>query len=298
MRSRGGIVGAQPERVAWVDFHRTKYGPELLIDVSWVREMPTFRRPDPHRLGFYDILLVTRGHGWFWLDASRWRVAPRRVFFTSPGQVRRWQADDLDGLCLFFPSTFLEEFFQDALFLHRLPYFHVPAAEAGLRLEAGDATRLRRRLLAMRRELHPLRPDSPHLLRAGLYEVLFTLARLYSAGPGRAGLGVPNRVVVRFRDLVEREFARSHRVADYARDLAVSPGHLNALCRRYLGRSAKAVIQERLILEARRFLLYSDESAARVAYLLGFKDPSYFTRFFRRSAGRPPTEFRAERATV
>ena len=277
--------------VARVDFHRTKYGPEILVDVAWVREMPTFLRFDPHRLTFYDILLVTSGRGWFWLDDCRWRVGPGRLFFTSPGQIRRWQVEGLDGLCLFFPSIFLEEFFQDALLVHRLPYFHGPAAKASLQLATRDATSLRRRLLAMRRELHPVRPDSTHLLRAGLYEVLFTLARLNAAVRRPAVDRIPNRVVVRFRDLVESEFPRCHMVADYARRLAVSPGHLNVLCHRFLGRSAKGLVQDRLVLEARRLLLYSDEPAGRVGHLLGFKDPSYFTRFFRRATGLPPTEF-------
>ena len=83
-------------------------------------------------------------------------------------------------------------------------------------------------------------------------------------------------------------------VADYTRELAVSPGHLNALCKRHLGRSAKAVIQDRLLTEARRLLLYSEDSAARIGHALGFEDPSYFTRFFHRTARRSPTAFRAE----
>ena len=58
--------------------------------------------------------------------------------------------------------------------------------------------------------------------------------------------------------------------------------------------AAKAAIQDRLAVEARRALLYSDDTAARVSYLLGFKDPSYFTRFFRRVTGRSPTAFRRQ----
>jgi AraC-like DNA-binding protein len=282
------------ETVEEVDFHRTKYGPEVLVDTAWVREMPTFLRQRPHALTFYDILLVTHGRGWYWLDAHRYPVRPGTVFFTSPGQVRRWDVRKLDGICLFFPALFLEEFFQDPLFLHRLPYFHIPDGVAALRLPSARVSRLRGHLLAMRRELRGLRDDSAHLLRARLYEALVTLARDYSAAYGLAGAPAPNPVTLRYRELVGREAARRHHVADYARDLAVTPGHLNALCRRFLGRSAKAVIQDRLAAEARRVLLYSDESAARVGYSLGFRDPSYFTRFFRRVTGRSPTAFRAE----
>jgi len=285
-----------------VDFHRTKYGPELLVDAAWVREMPTFLQHGPHALSFYDILLVTRGRGRFWLDACGYPVRPGQVLFTTPGQVRQWRVRELDGLCLFFDALFLEEFFSDPLFLHRLPYFHAPEGAAALPLRPAAAARLRRLLLAMRRELVVAggpRPDGVHLLRARLYEALVTLARDYAAARGGPNAGAaadraPHPVALRYRELVARDGARRHRVAAYARELGVSPGHLNALCRRHLGRSAKLVIQDRLAAAARRALLYSDESVARVGYALGFADPSYFTRFFRRATGRSPSAFRAE----
>ncbi|MGE3616877.1 MAG: helix-turn-helix domain-containing protein [Gemmatimonadales bacterium] len=275
-----------------VDFHRTKYGPEILVDVAWVREMPTFIRPGPHWLAFYDILLVTRGTGHFFLDGHRYRVGPRQVFFTTPGQVRDWQVRGLEGLCLFFPAPFLEEFFADRLFLHRLPYFHVPGNAAAVRLTPARAVALQRRLSRMRRELRTYQADSDHLLRASLYEELVTLARDYAGGQRTAAERNPNRIALRYRDLVEQQASAGHGVARYARELAVSAGHLNLLCRRHLGSSAKEVIQERLEVSARRLLLYSDLAAGAIARQLGFKDPSYFARFFRRRTGLSPAAFR------
>ena len=87
-----------------------------------------------------------------------------------------------------------------------------------------------------------------------------------------------------------------HRVSAYARTLAVSSSHLNAVVRRQLGRSPTDLIQERVALEARRLLLHTDETAARVGYALGFDDPSYFARFFKRRTGKSPTTFRGSSA--
>ena len=280
--------------VTRVRFHATKYGPELLIDTAWTREMPTFLRPEPHVLDFYDILLITGGTGWFWLDGYRHRVAPHRVLFTTPGQIRRWKVQGLNGLCLFFPAAFLGEFFNDSLFLHRLPYFHVPESQGSLNLSGSAAGNLRRRLLAMRRELRPLKPDSAHLLRARLYEVLITLSRSFSRQRRSTALPKPHALTLRYRELVERDASQHHDVRHYARELGVSPGHLNVLCHHHLGRGAKAVIAERLSVQARRLLLYSDRSSAQVGYALGFRDPSYFGRFFRRENARSPAAFRQE----
>lgn len=100
-------------------------------------------------------------------------------------------------------------------------------------------------------------------------------------------------MALRYRQLVELRAAQQHGVAQYADALAVSPAHLNRLCRQHLGASAKDVIQDRLEVVARRMLLFSNDSAAQVSRRLGFADPSYFTRFFRRRTGMTPAAFRA-----
>ena len=150
----------------------------------------------------------------------------------------------------------------------------------------------------IRRELKRLRPDSAHLLRARAYEILITLARASAPTRGRDLEERPSRVTLRYLAMIEGGGARRRSVGAYARELAVSPGYLNTLCQRQWGRSAKALIADRLVLEARRLLLYSDEPAGRIASALGFKDPSYFSRFFRTRTGRSPRRFRAEHRPV
>ena len=94
----------------------------------------------------------------------------------------------------------------------------------------------------------------------------------------------------RFLDLVERDFARGRRLGDYASALRLTPGHLSALCRASLGKSAGACVRDRLALEARRLLRYSGQGAAEVGYALGFDDPAYFARFVKRETGHSPSD--------
>jgi AraC family transcriptional regulator, transcriptional activator of pobA len=147
----------------------------------------------------------------------------------------------------------------------------------------------------MQREIRALREDASHALRAVLYDLLVLINR-WSAKRHGSAPAPTSRIVERFQELVDREHARRHRVADYARALGVSPGHLNALCRTSLRRSASRVVRRRLTLEAMRLLAHSDLTAAEVGFRLGFEDPAYFARFFRREAGAPPTAFRARAA--
>ncbi len=104
---------------------------------------------------------------------------------------------------------------------------------------------------------------------------------------GRAAL------VRRFVEHVEADF-RSHRPLDaYARSLGVSVPHLTRCCRETLGRPAIRVIHDRLMLEARRHLVYTSMSVSQIAFGLGFSDPAYFSRFFAARAGLPPSDYRA-----
>jgi len=277
-----------------VEFHRTKYGRELLLDAAFVRSMPTFLEvPNPHLLRFHDILLVTRGRGTFRLDGEPCRVAPGVVLFTRPGELRAWDVSGLDGACLFFTEEFVAEALADARFLDQLAFFRDGRPSAALELTPAERRVFLARFRAMQREIRALRDDASHALRAVLYELLVLLNRWYTKRHGPAPGRPPNATVERFQELVDRAHARRHRVADYASELGVSPGHLNALCRATLRQSASHVVRQRLTLEARRLLAHSDLPAAQVAFRLGFDDPAYFTRFFRREAGVPPTAFRA-----
>ncbi len=280
-----------------IAFHRAKYGRELLVDAAWVSDMPTFILEGPHALEFHDILLVTRGSGTFLLDGFPLEVRPGRVLFTAPGQVREWRVAKLEGICLFFPALFLQEFFRDTRFVDHLPYFRPEGSEeSALLLVPRAAALLRRQILAMRDELQSGRPDSVHLLRAQLYEILIRLVRLHAAvhpAPASAPL---HPIVRRYQALLEQHFRKVHRTGNYATRLAITPGHLTALCAQQLGRSAKRLLQERIAVEARRYLLYTDRPAASIAHELGFTDPSYFGRFFRKVAGTSPQKFRSDSA--
>jgi len=100
----------------------------------------------------------------------------------------------------------------------------------------------------------------------------------------------------RFRSLVEAHHLNHWPVRRYARELAVSESSLNRLCNSLTGSSAFDLIQQRLALESRRRLIYVAGSVAAVAADLGFKDPAYFCRFFRKHAGMSPSAFRRREA--
>lgn len=95
------------------------------------------------------------------------------------------------------------------------------------------------------------------------------------------------------RDLVEQDFRSEKNMPHYASRLAISPQRLNAACKSALGRQASQVLHDRIMVEARRLLAYTEMTVAEIGHDLGFDDPAYFNRFFSHRAGQPPGMWRA-----
>jgi AraC family transcriptional activator of pobA len=101
-----------------------------------------------------------------------------------------------------------------------------------------------------------------------------------------------SRHYARFAKLLEQHHRSAWTVADFAHEIGITPPHLNAICQQQGGVSALRMIHDRVVLAARRELTYTDKSIADVAANLGFSEPSYFTRFFKRFMKMTPKEYR------
>ena len=101
-------------------------------------------------------------------------------------------------------------------------------------------------------------------------------------------------LVKQFRDLLETNYNKWHKVADYARELHITPNYLNEVLSIETGTSAKDFILDRIMLEAKRFAGFAELSAKEVAYTLGFDDPSHFSKLFRQLQNQSFSDFREE----
>lgn len=101
----------------------------------------------------------------------------------------------------------------------------------------------------------------------------------------------------KFNLLVENNYKKQHQVQFYAKELNKSPKTLSNLFALYNHKSPLAVIQERILLEAKRLLYYTDKSAKEIAFELGFDDAAYFSNFFKKSTAQSPSDFRNLKTT-
>lgn len=139
-------------------------------------------------------------------------------------------------------------------------------------------------------------PDGPHSPVTGWLAriVVWRLARWLEHDGSRAVGVAPmhSDVFVRFRLLVEAHFTEHWPVARYADLLGLTVERLNRICRQQANVSAFKVIQDRVLREACRRLIYVVVSVSQLAYELGFADPGYFCRFFRQRTGLSPNQYR------
>jgi len=99
-------------------------------------------------------------------------------------------------------------------------------------------------------------------------------------------------IIREYNILVEKHFREFHHVKDYANLLFKSPKTLSNLFPKYSDKSPIEFINDRIILEAKRLLLYSDKSTEEITNELGYKDSGHFSKFFKKHAGQSPTVFR------
>lgn len=131
------------------------------------------------------------------------------------------------------------------------------------------------------------------ILRSQSGLLLGQIARIINVTGAVDLLSPHSELLTKFVNLLETHFVDHWPVADYAHALGISPTHLSRVTRSATGLPASKLIEERIILEARRNLVYTNLSISTVAYELGYADPSYFSRIFSQVTGLSPKDFRS-----
>ncbi|MEU6083777.1 AraC family transcriptional regulator [Streptomyces sp. NPDC047108] len=263
------------------------------VEVLSLADLRDRARPEqlagPSRHDFHVLVTLTGGSLGHTVDFTGYTLEPGSWLWVRPGQVHQWgDPSRAEGTLILFERDFPDPATAAAARLDE-PYAPVVRTPHG---DEEDALRAAAGLLD--REFHAaLRmPVDVHVavMRHLLAAVVLRLAHL--TGPSGGAAPEPGTAYARFRDAVERGFAGSRRLEDYAQALGYSSRTLSRATLAAAGVGAKEFIDRRVVLEAKRMLAHSELSAARIAAQLGFSSATNFSKYFHKHTGRTPAAFR------
>ncbi|MBD1394389.1 AraC family transcriptional regulator [Mucilaginibacter glaciei] len=248
---------------------------------------------ESHRKDFYLFVLVEEGASRHWVDFVLYNTKPGHFYFSNPQQViLKEEIKPTKG----FVTCFTEEFLmlEENRMLRQLPVIQNPAGAHELVLTAADAAYLKDVMGKMAAEFKSDETWHNQMLTSWLRVLVIYLSRLYTEQFGEEMITQNHCLLKSFQQLIGGQYADTHDVAAYARQLNISPGYLNDVIKQQSGKTAISHIHNRLIVEAKRRLLHTELSVKQIADELGFDDAAYFNRFFKRLVNCTPAAYRLQ----
>ena len=245
----------------------------------------------PHRTNFYHVFLFDNCQPTHYVDFEKIKIQPYSLLFIDKYRVHQFdQLLNYEGRILIFT----EDFFSDSKFLRSSILFNDLSKQATIKLNQKSLQLFIRLCDNITEELNLPDDDTKHfILKNHLHNFLLLAEReKRKQGFGDLKKGADLDYTLLFRDLLETNFTKLKAVNDYSSQLFISEKRLGQATSKVLGKTPKEIINERILLEAKRFLVYSHLTIKEIGQDLGFEDPAYFVRYFKKNTETTPVEFR------
>ncbi len=243
-----------------------------------------------HKHDFFFILALEKGKGLHEIDFTRYDLQDNALFILRPGQVHQLELKaDCRGLLLEFDSSFYQP--QYSLTDQR---WKKAIHQNYCQVEENRFIKLLSLLTSVFTEFTLKQDGYAEAIKAYL-DIFFIEFLRQSRGPHHIWKDVSGYTQERFEELLallETKITYVKHVSQYAKLLHLSPYQLNAITKATVGKTTAELINEQVILEAKRYLLATPNQIKDIAYHLGYEDVSYFIRFFRKHTGHSPDAFR------
>ncbi len=255
-------------------------------------------RPVPHRHTFYVMFWITAGSGTHYVDFVGDTIRPNSLHFVGPGQVHYWDLEtELTGYAIVFEAALFVEA-ADQQLLEELTCFRTINGLAALTPPAANAAAIDYIVEHLAQEYSQQHYGHALSVVAWLRLLIIAAQRLANASePSSGAISGEKLLTNRYINLVEQHATTQHKVEWYANELAVTVAHLSKSVKTAHGATAGSLLRNRLVLEAKRLLVHTDETAAAIADQLNFENASYFGRFFKRETQQTPRQFRTQTLT-
>lgn len=242
----------------------------------------------PHRQEGYTVNLLVQGRVTKFIDFERHTIEAPAFFSGGPEQVHQYDGvENAELICISFSRDFLINETQGWVACWECMFNKVI-----LNLDGGSMNELLAFTDLMLEEFRRDKPKKDLIIRNLLNAFIISAARLMGTPLAVMQMDpIRNRIVQQFKQHVDTAFRKVTRVASYAEMLSVTPGHLNDVIKSTTGKTAKQIIDEKRIIEAKRLLFWGDLNLKEIASLLNFENDSYFNRYFKKHTGQTPALF-------
>jgi len=242
----------------------------------------------PHKHDFYLMLYIQQGGGEHIIDFHSYPITKGVFFLMTPGQIHSWNMDaNTEGYIIFFTKSIYQMQLSE-LGVMEFPFFH--SLNANPLVKPSDKS-IEPIITDLFEEFKRTNDVDKRILRTALDLVLLKLARCYTSSLPTS-FHVEEIKLRKLESLIEKNFLKLKQPSDYADLMHLSPSYLNTLCKQNLNKTLSELIQERVLLEAKRLLAYTDFSVKEIADRLNFSTASYLIRYFKKHTGTTPDDFK------
>ena len=257
-----------------------------------------------YRANFFRVIHFTSTNLHFTSGDKEHDVFNNCLCFTYPGKLESWtRTGRLYGYVVYFTPSFAELDITSNGFDNDYPFFNFNS-ELVLSLTDKEAFDIKQQSDEMINEIYSDAPDKLEMVKKILLIYLHKIKRIYnkkvnSLSPEiKASKTLFNRFRKEVDDYMQQLSAQKKivmpTVSLIAKQLFVNANYLNSIIKNLTGKTASAHIQEKLLLEAKSFLIHTDLQVAEIAFKLGFGNTSYFNRFFKKNTSLTPIEYRKQ----
>lgn len=270
---------------------------EFPFEIFRIQDNPflTRKAQRPRRDTFYVLFWITAGCGDYYIDFECYRIRPKTLFFIAPGQVHYWEStESISGYAIPFEDE-LFHLYGTRTFFESLDLFEVIGGTSTLYIPERKAETIDRIVDQIYAEYSGNQVGRKEAVASLLQLLLIQAQRAITVSgdfqsPRRAG----EELTRNFLKLMDEQITTDYHLQTYAEQLEVTAGHLTEVVKEELGVPAGKLLRQRLVLEAKRWLVHTDLTVEQITEKLSFNTPSYFGRFFKREVGRTPRAFRED----
>ena len=244
----------------------------------------------PHRRKFCTmILLKNQKSGQISINQSKHTSLHHVLLFQGVEHIFSFVRDEeVEGTILMFNASFLLPYIDNLD--ETFPFFSV------LHQNLFPLTRQDRKSFQQLIQLIHEEKSDADVVKPLLVALLEKAKKLYAVYASEEKvLSKKMRIVRKYKSLINNLFLENKEVRFYADQLNVSANYLNEIIKAETGISAKRHISERVLLEAKNLLLYSGLGITEISYVLGFSEPTHFTKFFKKETGTTPKSFQQQK---